>query len=148
MEMLTELNAWHWAIMAAILIVLEMFAPGAFMLWLGIAAAIVSLLLVIFPGMGWETQFVIFAVLAVVSIIAWRAVQKRHPVETDQPTLNRRGEQYVGRVFTVNEDIINGQGKINVDDSTWKIVGSDCASGTQVKVIGVDGVVLKVDIIG
>ena len=145
MDILTQLNAWHWAIAAAILIVLEMFVPGAFMLWLGIAAAVVSLLLVIFPGMGWEAQFIVFAVLAVVSILAWREVQRRNPRETDQPALNRRGEQYVGRVFTLEEDIVNGQGKIKVDDSTWKIEGADCASGSQIKVTGVDGVVLVVE---
>jgi membrane protein implicated in regulation of membrane protease activity len=67
-----------------------------------------------------------------------------HPIETDQPRLNRRGEQYVGRVFTLREPIVNGQGKIRVDDSTWKIQGVDCPSGTKVRVTGVNGVVLQV----
>jgi hypothetical protein len=40
-------------------------------------------------------------------------------VESDQPKLNRRGEQYVGRTFTLEEPIVNGHGKIRVDDSTW-----------------------------
>ena len=70
---------------------------------------------------------------------------KRHPTETDQPRLNRRGEQYLGRVFTLEHPVVNGLGKIRVDDSTWKISGPDCSEGTQVRVVGVDGVVLRVE---
>ncbi|WP_338063185.1 NfeD family protein [endosymbiont of Riftia pachyptila] len=59
--------------------------------------------------------------------------------------LNRRGEQYLGRSFTLEDPIINGEGKIRVDDTTWKIRGNDCPGGSQIKVIGVDGVVLLVE---
>lgn len=68
-----------------------------------------------------------------------------NPVESDQPNLNRRGQQYIGRTFTLSEPIVNGLGKITVDDSTWKIHGKDCAEGTRVTVTGVDGVILKVE---
>ena len=68
-----------------------------------------------------------------------------NPVISDQPNLNRRGQQYVGRTFTLDEPIVNGLGKIHVDDSTWKIEGNDCPAGTKVKVTGVDGVILKVE---
>ena len=63
---------------------------------------------------------------------------------TDQPALNRRGEQYIGRTLTLDEPIVNGQGKIRVDDTTWKVEGDDMPAGTRVTVIGVDSVVLKV----
>ena len=145
MDMLTELNYWHWAIIAVILIVLEMFAPGAFMIWMGVAAAVVSVTMVFLPGISWETQFLVFAVISVVSIFGWRMYARKHPTATDQPNLNQRGAQYVGRVFTLQEPIVNGHGKIKVDDSTWKIEGSDCEPGTRVTVTGVDGVVLKVE---
>ena len=72
MELFTNLNYWQWWIIALIFIILEMFAPGAFMLWLGIAAAVVGLIMAIFPDMGWEIQYSIFAVVSVISIIAWK----------------------------------------------------------------------------
>lgn len=145
MELFMELNAWQWGIIAAVLIILEMFVPGAFLIWLGVAAAVNSILLVFFPGMSWETQFVIFAIVSVASIVLFRRWSDRNPETTDQPSLNRRGEQYVGRTFTLAEPIVNGQGKLRVDDSTWKIEGDDCVSGNQVRVTGVDGVVLRVE---
>lgn len=145
MVLFAELNAWHWGIIAAVLIILEMFVPGAFLIWLGIAAAVNSILLIFFPGMSWEAQFVIFAIVSVVSIVMFRQWRNKNPEATDQPSLNRRGEQYVGRTFTLDEPIVNGQGKLQVDDSTWKIEGTDCVSGVQVRVTGVDGVVLRVE---
>lgn len=136
---------WHWWILAIALLIFEIATPGAFLLWIGIAAGLVGVLLWFVPGLGWEYQILTFAVLSVASIVLWRRYQKTHPTKSDQPTLNRRGEQYVGRVFTLDEGIVNGVSKIRVDDSTWKIEGADCPAGTRVHVVGVDGVILKVE---
>jgi hypothetical protein len=144
MELFTSLTYWQWWVIAIIFIILEMFAPGAFMLWLGIAAAIVGIILAVLPSMAWEVQYTLFAIISVLSIIAWKKMQMRHPRETDQPALNRRGHQYLNRVFTLDEAVVNGQGKIKVDDTTWKIEGDDCPAGSKVKVVGVDGVILKI----
>jgi membrane protein implicated in regulation of membrane protease activity len=140
-----SLTYWHWWAFGLALVVVEMAAPGVFFLWLGIAAALVGFMLVAVPDLPWQAQVLSFAVLSVASVAAGRWVLKRHPIQSDEPRLNRRGEQYVGRVFTLEQPIVNGQGKIRVDDSTWKIEGADCASGTRVRVVGVDGVVLKIE---
>jgi membrane protein implicated in regulation of membrane protease activity len=84
-------------------------------------------------------------VLSVAAVVLGRVWLKRHPIGTDRPTLNRRGDQYVGRVFTLDEPVINGFGKIRVDDTTWKIRGNDCAAGARIRVVGVDGTTLLVD---
>lgn len=140
-----HIDHWSWWILAIALLVLEAFVPGTFFMWLGIAAGVVGMLLLLAPGMGWEYQIVVFAAISVASIVLWRLYFRKHPVTTDQPTLNRRGAQYVGRTFTLGEPIVNGQGKIRVDDTTWKVLGEDCDAGSRVKVIGVDGVQLKVE---
>lgn len=142
-----HVDHWSWWILAVVLLVMEAVLPGTFFMWMGISAGVVGLLLLLIPGMEWDYQIAIFAVLSVVTVIAWRMVQRKHPVESDQPKLNRRGEQYVGRTFTLEESIVNGHGKIRVDDSTWRILGDDCAAGSKVKVIGVDGVLLKVELL-
>ena len=146
--LLQQLTYWHWLILAAILIILEVFAPGAFMLWIGIAAGVVGALLYFVPTMTWEYQFIVFSIAAVGSIIAWRSYRNKHPITTDEPTLNRRGAQYIGRTFTLDAPITNGIGKIRVDDSTWKIEGDDCPAGTKVKVVGLENTVFRVEIIG
>jgi membrane protein implicated in regulation of membrane protease activity len=141
---LEQLDYWHWWVIGIILIIFELFLPGAFFLWMGIAAALVGLILVIVPTLAWQYQIILFAILSIVSIVVWRMYLIKHPTQSDKPTLNMRGEQYVGRVFTLSEPIVNGVGKIRVDDSVWKIEGDDCVVGTRIKVIEANGAVLRV----
>lgn len=140
-----DVTFWHWWVLGIVLVILEAVAPGAIFLWLGVAAGVVGIILMIIPSVSWEWQLVIFSVVSVLSIVLWRHYLNENPTETDQPRLNRRGEQYVGRVFTLDEPMENGMGKIRVDDTTWKVSGSDCDGGSKVKVTGVDGVLLTVE---
>jgi membrane protein implicated in regulation of membrane protease activity len=136
---------WHWLVLGVLFVILEAFSPGVFFIWMGIAAGIVGLILLAVPDLGWEYQLIIFALVSVASVVLWRRYLERHPTATDQPRLNRRGEQYIDRLFTLETPIVNGVGRIRVDDSIWKIEGADCSAGTRVRVIGVDGVVLRVE---
>ena len=143
--MMESIGYWHWFIAGVVLIVLEVFAPGAFFLWLGVSAGVVGLILVLIPDMGWESQFLVFAIISVVSIALWRLRLQKHPTQTEDSNLNSRTKEYIGRVFSLSESIENGYGKINVDDSFWEVSGPDCEVGKKVKVISVDGMVLKVE---
>jgi membrane protein implicated in regulation of membrane protease activity len=140
-----DINYWHWWVLAVVFVVLEIFSPAAFFLWMGVAAGAVGLVLLALPGLDWEWQMLLFAVFSLVSILVFRRYLQFHPIASDQPLLNRRGQQYVGRTFTLAMPIVNGYGKIRVDDSSWKVSGPDCPSGAQVRVTGVDGVVLRVE---
>ena len=144
MELLHTFTFWHWLILGVLLIVLEIFAPGVVFLWVGAAAIITGGITWAFPDMAVQWQVIIFAILAVASVLSGRKWLKVHPVQTDHPMLNRRGEQYVGRHFTLSDAIDSGFGKIKVDDSIWKVSGEDMPAGTSVEVTGVDGTVLKV----
>lgn len=145
MEWSEHIVFWHWWILAGLLLILELTAPAFLFLWLGIAAAAVGLILLVFPSIGLETQLVLFAVASIASVLAWRKYRETRPVTSDQPNLNRRGHQYIGRVFSLSSPIANGVGKVTVDDSTWKVKGPDLPAGTHIKVIGVEGVILKVE---
>ena len=140
-----QLVYWHWWILAGLLLLVELLASGFFFLWLSAAAAAVGVLGLIAPGLGWQVQVILFSVLSVASIVLFRRYQRRHPHQSDQPSLNRRGEQYVGRRFTLDRPITNGVGELRVDDSTWGISGPDLPVGADVLVVGVDGVMLKVE---
>jgi len=136
---------WHWWILAGILLIFELTAPAFFFLWLGFAAAAVGMILLVFPDISLETQLVLFGIAAVVAILVWRKFRESRPQTTDQPNLNRRGHQYIGREFTLVEPIVNGVGKVTVDDSTWRVKGPDLAVGTSIRVVDIDGVVFKVE---
>ena len=139
-----NIDYWHWWVLAIVLLAVEMFLPGAFFLWMGISAAIVGFALLSFPGLGIEAQLSMFAVLSIATVIVARAYFRRNPLSTDLPVLNRRSSQYVGRVLTLTEPIVNGFGTVKVDDSSWRVQGPDCSGGTVVEVIAADGPVLTV----
>lgn len=145
MSFIETAEFWHWFAFAVALTILEILSPTFFFMWLGIAAGLTGLVLLINPDLSWQLQWVLFAVLSVISVIGGRAYIHLRPTQTDQPTLNRRGEQYVGRAFTLDSAIVNGVGKVHVDDTTWKIEGPDVPSGTTVRVIGVNGTILKIE---
>ena len=146
MEWLSEINFWHWLIIAVVLISIEMLLVGSYyLLWMGIAAGVVGALLFVMPEISLLIQVIIFTVLSVVTLVAYKKYQKNNPVMSDQPKLNRRGEQYIGRVFTLENPIVNGVGKVRVDDSTWKVSGADMEAGTKIKVTAVKGTTFLVE---
>ncbi len=145
MEFLDGLSFWHWWILGVGLVVLEALVPGVVFMWMGIAAGFTGLILIVFSGLQWEHQVLVFATLSVISVLGGRMWVIRHPTQTDHPNLNRRCEQYVGRVFTLEKPVINGVGKLRIDDTTWKISSEDLPAGVQVMVTGVDGVILVVE---
>ena len=145
MEWLDKIVFWHWWVLAGVLLILELTSPIFFFLWLGFAAAAVGFIILILPGTPVEAQLVLFGVLSVVAVVAWRRYREIHPPASDQPLLNQRGQQYAGRIFTLDQAIVNGDGKVEVDDSTWRVKGPDLPAGTRVRVVGVDGVIFIVE---
>ena len=135
---------WHWWSLGVLLLIVELLAPGMFFLWMGESALVVGGVLWLFPGVSFEHQVMLFSVLSVFSVLIVRRLLRSNPIQSDRPLLNQRTAQYVGRVFTLEEPIVNGRGKIHVDDSTWRVEGEDCPKGTRVRVTDAEGVILKV----
>src|SRR3546814_3935561 len=112
---------------------------------MGSSAGRVGLLALLARGLSGQSDFLVFCVLAVAGVLAWRRFRPGTLV-SDQPTLNRRGHSYVGRQFTLNQPLVNGVGTLHVDDSQWRISGgADVPAGAQVRVVGVDGTPLRVE---
>jgi inner membrane protein len=147
LDWLLPVGPWHWLVLGLVLAALELVTPAFLFLPMGIGAGAVGLMLSLFPATPWAGQLGVFAAVSVVSVLVGRGYLRRHPIASDEPTLNRRGHQYVGRVFTLDQPIVNGVGKIRVDDSTWKVAGPDLTAGARVRVIDVEGTVLRVEVV-
>ena len=133
-----------WAALAVILFAAEALAPGAFMLWMGFAAAAMFAVVWMFDGFGVLMQVVLFVVLSFASIQIYRTWFRQRGRQSDQPLLNRRAEQLIGRVVPLDQAIVNGSGRAKVDDAFWVVAGPDLPAGNQVRVVAVDGMTLKV----
>jgi membrane protein implicated in regulation of membrane protease activity len=136
---------WHWWVFAIVLLILEILTPGAFFMWMSAAAGVIGVVLLAAPELSWQTQFVIFAVTSIIAIIAGKMWFSRNPINTEMPSLNAREDELIGKVFEVEQAIVNGSGRIKVGESTWKVNGTDCAVGASVRVVGVNGAVLTVE---
>jgi len=138
------LGFWVWWIAAVLLVIMEVLAPGAIFLWLGIAAVAMGVIVFFAPEMDWKVQLTIFAVLSVASIVFLRRHFKPQTVVTDQPNLNQRGQGMIGTELVLSEAINNGQGRAHIGDSGWLVEGADMPEGTRVRVDGVEGSSLQV----
>lgn len=136
---------WFWLGFGVLLIILEvLFGAHFFLFWLGAVSLVVSAITWLFPVVHWNYQLLIFALGALISIIAWRQFIKSHPYKNGNSKLNRRMQQYVGRSFTLEDPIVNGIGRVKVGDTYWRVEGPNLSAGTEVVVVGTDGVTLKV----
>jgi membrane protein implicated in regulation of membrane protease activity len=139
------LGAWAWIVLGLALIGIELLAPGAFFLWLGLAALVTGILDAGL-GLSWQTATLVFAGLAVAAVLIGRSLggtQARGAAEAR--SLNRRGEILVGRVFVLEAALAGGEGRLRVDDSSWRITGPDAPPGARVRVVRVDGATLVVE---
>ena len=144
---MTELTFvfWYWWVISFSLLVLEILTPGYFFLWMAIAGFVTGAIIFLIPAASLNVQIFVFSVLSVATIIGWKFYGKKYTIESDHPWLNKRGAQYIGRTFSLYQPIKNGQGKIKVDDSIWKVHGEDCDINCRVKVIAVRGTVFDVE---
>lgn len=138
------LGYWNWMILAVILLVFEMLLPGIYFLWLGFAAAFVGAV-VGAVDMSWQWQVALFAVFSIVAVVLSHTLLKRAGMEdTDEPNLNKRAHQNIGRVAMLVDPIKGGRGRINLGDTFWQVKGPDLPVNAEVKIVGVDGTVLEV----
>lgn len=74
---------WHWWVVAGVLIILELLWPRYMFLWLGFAAAGVGFLLLLFASTPFRAQIVLFGLLSIVAVLAWRRHRSRHRPRSD-----------------------------------------------------------------
>lgn len=135
---------WLWLSLGVILVILEMIVPGIFLLWIGFAAVIVSLLTFLVP-MAPLTQLTLFAGFSI--FLSWlgQFIWVRLAPHALEEPLNRRGDALLGTEHVLNHPIENGQAQIKIGDSVWLVRGPDMPQGTKVKIIKIDGTILVVE---
>lgn len=134
---------WLWFAAAVALLVLETIVPGVHFVWFGLAAGVVGALALATP-LDWPVQLILFALISIASVFVVRRFATPENAATDEPVLNIRGAQYIGRQVEVVDAIRNGRGKVRVGDTVWGAQGEDAPAGAKVEVTGVNGTVLVV----
>ena len=135
---------WWWLIAAVLLGILELLAPGFFLVWMGAAAAVTGVIVALVP-MPLAYQLAIFAICAFAAVFAGRLYYARRAVPSSDPDLNARAARLIGRTVTVESAIENGRGRVRVGDGVWNACGPDAPAGSSVVITAADGTCLTVE---
>ena len=144
---LTHLAPWHWWVLGAALLIVEVLFPGVFFVWLGLAAVVMGLLVTLLP-ITVPVQLIVFAALSVVSIFLGRRLLARLPRGSEADSLNRGASRLIGRTVVLTEPIVNGQGRARVGDGVWPVHGPESPAGSTVQIVAADGSTLLVSHVG
>lgn len=133
-----------WIVAGIILLCAEMLIPGAYLMFLGIAAILTGLLAyAIDISIVWELLF--FAVAAIASVYIGKRWFDLYPILSSAPLLNERIAQMIGQTVVVAEAIDGGRGRVRVGDGEWPAAGPDAPAGTRMKITGAEGNCLHVE---
>lgn len=146
MDALFPFTHWTWWIAGVVLVALEVVLPGTFLLWMGVSAGVVGVILYFAPGLSLALQFTLFAVFALAAILLSRKYLQKHRT-AEQTALSARGAHYIGRVVTVEDALAGGSGKVRVEDTVWRAQGADAAAGARVKITGISGATFQVELV-
>jgi membrane protein implicated in regulation of membrane protease activity len=135
---------WLWLIGGVLLLILEVIAPGFFLLFICAAAIATGLFTVLFD-LGTASQLALFALYAVIAVMLGRRFYANRNADSVDPLLNDRAGRLIGRVVTVVEAVDDHDGRVRVGDSDWSARGGPAAAGERVRITGVDGNCLKVE---
>ncbi|ENM5902669.1 NfeD family protein [Vibrio mimicus] len=144
-ELLSQLNFWHWLAFGLILLAAELLGTAGYFLWLGLSALLVGVLLTVMP-IGWQLQWLAFASFSLVTTWLWWRRQFNQDKKQDaQRDLNQKDKQLIGRVIQITEDTPAGEFQISLGDTRWTArCEQDLEQGSRVSVIAVDGIILIV----
>src|SRR3954463_8979068 len=134
---------WLWLIGGVLLLILEVIAPGFFLVFIGAAAMATGLFTVLF-GLGTSAQLALFALYAVIAVLVGRRFYANRNADSTDPLLNDRAGRLVGKVVTVVETVDDHNGRVRVGDGEWSARGGPAVAGERVRITGIDGNCLKV----
>ena len=129
---------WLWLIGGVLLLILEVIAPGFFLMFLGAAAVATGLFTLLFD-LGLAPQLALFALYAVIAVLVGRRVYANRRFESPDPLLNDRAGRLVGKVVTVVAAVDEHNGRVRVGDGEWSARGGPAGPGERVRITGVDG---------
>ncbi len=144
-DVLLNIGPYHWLTLAALLIGVEMIMPTQYLIWPGIAAAVVGFLSFA-AEVPTVVQIGIFAALSAVLVAASHYYMPKTAVRAGSG-LNQRTDQLVGRTAVVAEDFQHGAGPVTVGDSRWSaqaLDGKSYGAGTAVQIVSAESTLLMV----
>ncbi len=137
-----NMAAWQWLSMGVAFLSFELMFPGVFMLWFGVSGLLTAGIVYV-AGFSGLPAIIIFLCLGVVASIFGSRFQNKDP----KFLVNNVKSLMIGKVFTLEDPIKNGQSRAKIGDGHWTLIGADLPAGSKVKVTEVSGNSLVVELL-
>lgn len=139
---------WHWMVLGIVVVLLELAVPAFFLVWFGLGALIVGIVLLAAPGLSFAWQVLIWIVCSVAFIWLWFKVFKPGLYKTRAGMSKGAVIGEVGLVIRDIRPFEKGQIRFQkpvLGDEVWEsIADEEIKAGERVKVLEVEGNILKV----
>ena len=139
---------YHWAVLGVLLVVSELIVPAFVLVWFGLGALIVAILLVLLPAASLILQLLVWTIASVSLVFLWFRVFKPHQHKIAS---GRSSAEAVGEVGLLVSDIEPfGKAKARfqtplLGSDVWECVSDEkIKAGSRVKVVSVEGSLLKI----
>lgn len=139
---------WQWAVLGIGLIIAELAIPAFFIVWFGLGALLVSIVLLVAPSLSLTTQLLTWTLASVAMVVLWFRIFKPGMHKT---RIGMSDSNIVGEVGMLTRDVApfqKGQVRFQkplVGSEAWECISDEAIkSGERVKVLGIEGSFLKV----
>jgi membrane protein implicated in regulation of membrane protease activity len=139
---------WHWVVLGLCLSIAELAIPAFFIVWFGIGAILVGLLLAAVPELGLTAQLLGWAGISTLLVIAWfRYLRPRTVSAVGTSAANVVGE--VGILVSDLGPSSRGQVRFQkplLGSDVWECYSDrEIRAGERVRVTAVEGSFIKVE---
>ncbi len=144
-DVIEGLSPWWWVAFGITLGAIEMATMSFFLIWPGIAAVLMAVVIWAIPSMPGEVEVAIFATLSVVMTYLGRAYFLSKSGEPTPNGLNERSNRMIGMQGKVLS-FANGEGRVEIEGIPWvaKWESGTSSEGSIVTVSQTRGTVLMV----
>ncbi len=139
---------WHWVVLGLCLTIAEMAIPAFFVIWFGIGAVGVGLLLLLAPDLSVATQLLVWAGLSSLLVAAWF----RYFRPATRTTVGTSAANVVGEVGLLVSDLspyARGQVRFQkpiLGADLWECYAEQpLKAGERVRIVAVEGTFIKVE---
>lgn len=142
-----ELEWWHWAVGGIVLIVAELAVPAFVLIWFGLGALAVALVVAMF-SVGLTAQLTLWLIVSLALVAGWFKVFKpsTHKTRIGMSDANVVGE--IGMLVRAVAPFEKGEVRFQkpiLGSDIWECIADEAIkSGERVKVLDVEGSFLKV----
>ena len=139
---------WHWIILGLCLSAVELLVSVFFILWFGIGAIGVGLLLLAFPALSIAMQFTVWTILSSILVVIWFRYFRPRTVTA----VGTSSGDVIGEVGVLINDLCpDSRGRVRfqkpvLGSDQWECYADqDFKAGDRVRIAAVEGNFIKVE---